>query len=158
MFFIEYSGLVLYLITFSLFATPRTAWMIFLVPDTLSKGFTAQSGALLSTMGGVGTFIGGIIHSPFIDHHILSADQLFVILCISCAVSFLVDPVLNSYALLIVSAVNVGIATGALYSICIVLTKDAVEDEVFLVPAIAWMQFTFGLAKIGGGPLGSNDL
>ena len=154
--FIECPGLIWYLAAFSLYATPYTAWMIFLVPDALSKGFTAQSGALLSTMGGVGTFIGSIAHSPFIDHRILSADQLFVVLCIMCSVSFLVDPYLHSYALLIVSAVNVGITTGALYSICIVLTKDAVKNDVFLVTAIAWMQFTFGLAKIGGGPLAGN--
>ena len=156
--FIEYPGLVRYLTAFSLYATPWTAWMIFLVPDALNKGLTAQSGALLSTMGGVGTFIGRIIHSPFIDHHILSADQLFVILCIMCAVSFLVDPYLDSYALLLVSAVNVGIATGGLYSICIILTKNAVENDVFLVEAIAWMQFTFGLAKIGGGPLAGTSI
>ena len=154
--FIEYPGLLWYLAAFSLYATPWTAWMIFLVPDALSKGFTTQSGALLSTMGGVGTFIGAVAHSPFIDQRILSADQLFVVLCILCSVSFLVDPYLDSYASLIVSAVNVGIATGALYSICIVLTKDVVENDVFLVPAIAWMQFTFGLARIGGGPLAGN--
>ena len=150
--FVEMPIFTVYQTIFALYAIGIATWVVFLVPHGISKGIPAEKAVFLSTIGGLGTIVGRIGHGPLVDYDIIRDDRLFGMLSLMCGITFLVDPLIDSLAILCVLAFIAGTALGARYPLSMTMTKKLVDDDHF-VSAMGWTHFFTGLGKAVGGAL-----
>ena len=148
-----YASFAQYQAMFLIFGVGMGAWVLFLVPDSLDKGISFSAAAFLSTIGGLGHFFGRLIQGLIINCRLVTDLQLFGLMSVTSAISFLADPWLTSYIFLAISAFNVGFATGAQYTLTLSLTKEIVKDDDLVLAAIGWTNLFIGFGKMAGGPL-----
>ena len=142
-----------YQVMFMIFGTALAAWVLFLVPDSLDKGISSSTGAFLSSIGGIGHIFGRLTQGLLVNWGLITELQLFGVMSITCAISFLVDPWISTYILLSISAFNVGFSTGAQYTLSLSITKHIVTESELLLAAMGWTHLFIGIGKMIGGPL-----
>lgn len=148
--FVEMPIFTVFQTMFALYSIGYTTWVVYLVPHGINKGIPAEKAVFLSTVGGLGTIVGRIGYGPLVDYDVISDDRLFAILSLMCGTTFLVDPLIDSLAILCVMALIAGVAIGARYPLSITMTKKLLDDDHF-VSAMGWTFFFTGLGKTAGG-------
>ena len=115
-----------------------TTWVLFLVPDAVSRGFSLTKAVYLSTIGGVGFIIGRIGNGILIDWKLISDINLYTVLMAILAASVSIGTLARTFWVLSVLAFTVGICLGAQYPLAMLLAKAQVEEERWAMSAIAW--------------------
>lgn len=147
--FADNPKLTLFQFIFAMYSVGYSTWVVFLVPHAVNKGTPSDWAVYLSTIGGLGVIIGRIGYGPLVDNGIISDIRLFLILSLLCAVTFLCDPLTDSYSIMCVFALVAGISIGARYPLSISITKSLVDCDAF-ISALGWTHFFTGIGKIFG--------
>ncbi|XP_072022494.1 monocarboxylate transporter 12-B-like [Amphiura filiformis] len=150
--FVDVPKFTLFQAIFALYSIGYTTWIVYLVPHAINKNILPNKAVFLSTVGGFGTVIGRVGYGPLVDYNIISGTRLFATLSFLCAITFLVDPFTDSFAVMCFLAFVAGVSIGARYPISITMTKNLVDEDQF-VSAMGWTHFFTGLGKTIGGPL-----
>ena len=108
-----------------------TAWVVFLIPHGVSKGFPLSRAVYLASFGGIGNVIGRIAQGPIIHKRWLSSIDLTIILGTVNAIVFLVDPLVHRFAILAVNAFIGGLTLGARTTLFVVILKQFIPKDQF---------------------------
>ncbi|XP_022096938.1 monocarboxylate transporter 13-like [Acanthaster planci] len=144
---------LLHLTTWLLLGANFHAWVVFLVPHATTRGIGSTEAAFLSTVGGIGHFIGRVIHPFILDYKITTAFGMFLTLSVLNTLSFFVDRVVgdNCTALMFLAFVNGG-AIGTINLIIISVSKEIYEER-YHVDIFVLGNCLFGAGEILGGYL-----
>ena len=148
--FIEHPMFVVILIADILAGLLFAAWVIFLVPHSVSKGISQKLSAFLSTSGAVGVLVGRLLMGPSIKSGYVTAIQLYIILAFVNAVTFFFDPLGEFFIILIVLAFINGLATGTLVCLSFGCTAEILGEE-HVVEGYSVASLTYPIGSLVGG-------
>ena len=130
-----------------------TAWVVFLIPHGVSKGFPLSRAVFLALFGGIGNVIGRIAQGPIIHKRWLTSIDLTVILGTINAIALLVDPLVNHFTpILAVNAFIGGFSLGARTTLFVVIVKQFFRSDQFPT-ALGSSRFFYSLGEPLGGLL-----
>ena len=129
-----------------------TAWVVFLIPHGVSKGFPLSRAVFLASFGGIGNVIGRIAQGPIIHKRWLTSIDLTVILGTINAIVFLVDPLVNRFTILAVNAFIGGLTLGARTTLFVVIVRQFFRSDQFPT-ALGSSRFFYSLGEPLGGLL-----
>ncbi|XP_072037354.1 monocarboxylate transporter 13-like [Amphiura filiformis] len=146
--------LVTYLAAFCLWSIASAGWVIFLVPYTITLGYSAQTASFLSSIGGVGTLIGRLLTGPLTQRGLVTGRVLFIFLSFGSAGTLILYPFVQSYWVLVVISFLVGLCIGTPTPVVIVMLKELLpSDKDAFTGAIGLHYFALGMGLLSGGPL-----
>ncbi|XP_041453377.1 uncharacterized protein LOC121406416 [Lytechinus variegatus] len=145
-------ALIILQLSFILLTSVHVGWMIFLVPHAVGKGIPIESAVFLSSVGGVGNLIGRIVQGPIVDKRLLTGVQLSILLSIVNAITFAIDPLLQTLPVLCVDAFFSGLCSGALIPLVAICVKEVVPRDRF-ANAIGLVSLSYGVGEPLGGYL-----
>ncbi|XP_038072199.1 monocarboxylate transporter 13-like [Patiria miniata] len=146
---------------FSLFQLPSfvmgavySGWQLFLVPHSVALGYDSQTSSFLSTFGGLGSLVGRLTSGFLTDRDLIKPMDLFILACLLCGVSCLIDPLaVSSLPALAGLATAVGLAIGYTYPLTFVITRDLVGEDERQMAALGWLYLFAGAGQIFGGTI-----
>ena len=120
-------------------------WLIYLVPHAQEKGVAPMQAAFVASVAGVSNIVARATHGLVVDYNILTAAQLLTVASFGSALPMLLDPLMNTYGLLIAGSLSYGLASGVFFPIAVVVIKQTIGMERF-PNALGW---SYGFAGIG---------
>lgn len=145
-------ALIVLQLSFILLTSVHVGWMIFLVPHAIAKGIPLESAVFLSSVGGVGNLIGRIVQGPIVDRRLLTGVQLSILLSIVNAITFAIDPLLQTLPVLCADAFFSGLCSGALIPLVAICVKEVVPRDRF-ANAVGLVSLSYGIGEPLGGYL-----
>ena len=136
-------------------AVTSTAWMIFLIPHGVSKGFPLNRAIFLASLGGFGNVLGRVVQGPIIYKRWMTSIDLILVPTIINAIIFLLDPVSRTFAILAVDAFVCGLTLGCRTTAGMVFLAENAPKEGFAA-IYGWSGFFYGLGEPVGGLLAGN--
>ena len=149
-FFFDHPKFMIILLAEILTGIINTGWVVFLVPHAISKGFSEQLSAFLSSSGAIGVFAGRLMMGPIIQSGHLTAIQLYIILAIINAVVFFLDIISNNFTLLAINAFFNGLATGTLPILSFGASSEILGEE-FAVEGYSFACMVYPIGSVLGG-------
>ena len=98
--FVEKPYRVVMQLYFVILGIMNVAWVIFLVPHMVAKGFSSFKAVYLASFCGLGSLLGRVTQGPIIHREWLNPLDLVILLIAINATIFLLDPLLLSFAVL----------------------------------------------------------
>ncbi|XP_038056610.1 monocarboxylate transporter 12-like [Patiria miniata] len=135
---LEFNFVIMFMLRFALNITFNT-WMVYFVPHLVAKGFSPQVAAALCSPAAVGYLFGTVIWAPFIDRGLVKCTSGIIVSSLALAISFLVDPWVNSVLGMAVISFLLCLFLSALYTLNDVFTKELYEAER-LTSAFGWIR------------------
>ncbi|XP_072174642.1 monocarboxylate transporter 7-like [Diadema setosum] len=127
----------------------NVAWVVFLIPHGVERGFPLSTAVFLAAFGGIGNGVGRIIQGPIIDRKWLSSLDLNLLLSFINCIVFAFDPLTLAFWHLGLAAFVTGVTIGARMSLHVVTLRQYVPPEKFSSAFVF-----FCLAYGTGEPLG----
>ena len=148
-----YPRMISVVITFALDALSYSGWVVFLVPNAITKGYLPSRAVLLATVGGLANIFGRLLTGVFSSRHLISDELSYCFLSAIAAAAFFANNIAYSFsALTVLSAIN-GFCTGAKIVMINLLPKSAVPDDEMVLTGISLVMLASGLAEPIGGLL-----
>nr|XP_054755704.1 monocarboxylate transporter 12-like [Lytechinus pictus] len=129
-----------------------TAWVVFLIPHGVAKGFPLSRAVFLASIGGIGNILGRLGQGPIIYHKWLSSSSLTFICAFINACVLLIDPLIDIYPILAAATFFNGLTLGARTTILVVLTKEILPADHFAA-GYGLVALFYGLGQPLGGLL-----
>ncbi|XP_041465008.1 monocarboxylate transporter 1-like isoform X1 [Lytechinus variegatus] len=129
-----------------------TAWVVFLIPHGVAKGFPLSRAVFLASIGGIGNILGRLGQGPIIYHKWLSSSSLTFICAFINACVLLIDPLIDSYPVLAAATFVNGFTLGARTTVLVVLTKEILPVDNFAT-GYGLVALFYGLGQPLGGLL-----
>ena len=107
------------------------AWVVFLIPHGVSKGYPLSKAVFFASFGGIGNVIGRIGQGPIIHKRWLTSLDLTIILGVANAAVFLIDPLVHSFDILALNAFIGGLTLGARTTLYVVIIKQYFRSDQF---------------------------
>ncbi|XP_072167386.1 monocarboxylate transporter 12-like [Diadema setosum] len=145
------------IVIFASFLTGLTysSWIIFVIPNALSKGIPAGKAVTLATIGGASNILGRLLAGFFSQAKVVPDHFTYAFIHVCAAVAFFLNIVVDSFSLLAVLSVVNGFTCGAGVVLNPLLPKVIVPDS-FFVSAISLAYLNFGIGEgIGGLIMGA---
>ncbi|XP_071841915.1 monocarboxylate transporter 13-like isoform X3 [Apostichopus japonicus] len=120
-------------------------WLIYLIPHAIQRGVSPIDATLIASAAGVSNIIARACHGIVIDWKFLTALQMLTLSCILASATLLLDPLMQTYTLLLVGSLSYGLAGGIIFPVCVVRMKEVVGLDI-LANALGW---SYGFAGIG---------
>ena len=133
-------------------AVTATAWVIFLIPHGVSKGFPLNRAIFLASLGGFGNLLGRVVQGPIIYKRWMTSIDLILVPTMINAIIFLLDPVSKTFAILAVDAFICGLTLGCRTTAGMVFLAENAPKEGFAT-IYGWSGFFYGLGEPVGGLL-----
>ena len=127
-----------------------TAWVIFLIPHGVSKGFSLPRAVFLASLGGFGNALGRIAQGPIIHMGWMTSIDLLILMTVVNAMIFLLDPVFNFFWILGIAAFIGGLTIGSRLTVCVLIIADFAQPETFAT-VIGWSALFYGVGEPIGG-------
>ncbi|XP_071506668.1 monocarboxylate transporter 12-like [Diadema antillarum] len=132
-----------------------SSWIIFVIPNALSKGIPAGEAVTLATIGGASNILGRFLVGFFSQAKVVPDHFTYAFIHVCAAVAFFLNMVVDSFSLLAVLSIVNGFTCGAGVVLHCLLPKVIVLDS-FLVAAISLAYLSFGIGEgIGGFLMGA---
>ncbi|XP_022105069.1 monocarboxylate transporter 12-like [Acanthaster planci] len=126
-----------------------TTWLLYFVPHLQVKGFSPQVAASICSAGAVGSLIGSIIWSPFVDRGLITSTSGMVLSSLALTLSFVLDPWVTDFISCLAVTLAFGVFASSVYTLVDVMTKEILGKER-LVSAFGWMRAFFLPRLIAG--------
>ncbi|XP_072018414.1 monocarboxylate transporter 12-like [Amphiura filiformis] len=130
----------------------QMAWLIYLVPNVISKGVPILQASFISTSAGVGDLIGRLLPGVFssMSGHEISSKTVWTFgMCIT-TVSFALDTMVELYSGMMVLGFFQGLGIGMTSSSTNVVLFDEFGKER-LINSMGWVRGISGFGRIVGG-------
>ncbi|XP_038074047.1 monocarboxylate transporter 12-like [Patiria miniata] len=129
-------------------------WMIYYVSQAEAKGFSPHDAVTFTTAGGVGNVVSKILLGVIVDKSLLKLRPVIALMITLISSVFLITPWINSYWLMMVTAVIYCSGHGAIASLNDLYTRELLGTDL-LACAFAWMElvtaiFSFSLGFFPG--------
>ncbi|XP_072180638.1 monocarboxylate transporter 6-like [Diadema setosum] len=148
--FRQFPAFIVLGITFIFGFVPYSSWIIFVIPNALSKGIVLRHAVLLATFGGSANILGRLLIGPFSRAQVFPDYLIFCVLHLCSACAFLLNIVVESFAGLAMLSVASGLTIGASTVLNSVLAKSFVSEE-YEIKALAIFYLAAGSGEILGG-------
>ncbi|XP_071494659.1 monocarboxylate transporter 12-B-like [Diadema antillarum] len=148
--FRQFPAFIVLGISFMFGFVPYSSWIIFVIPNALSKGIVLQHAVLLATFGGSANILGRLFIGPFSRAQLFPDYLAFCVLHLCSASAFLLNIVVESFAGLAMLSVASGLTIGASTVLNSVLAKSFVSEE-YEIKALAIFYLAAGSGEILGG-------
>ncbi|XP_071506651.1 monocarboxylate transporter 12-like [Diadema antillarum] len=145
------------IIVFASFFTGVTysSWIIFVIPNALSKGIPAGEAVTLATIGGASNILGRFLVGFFSQAKVVPDHFTYAFIHVCATVAFFLNIAVDSFSLLAIMSVVNGFTCGAGIVLNSLLPKVIVQDS-FLVAAISLAYLGLGIGEgIGGFLMGA---
>ena len=126
------------------------AWLLYYVPHMQAKGFSPQTATTMCSAAAVGYLIGTVIWAPALDRGLLKCSTAIIISSLALSLSFIGDPWVNSVWASVISALNCGTFSSAMYTLSDVFVKEAFGTER-LTSAFGWIRPFFFIPRFLAG-------
>ncbi|XP_072020420.1 monocarboxylate transporter 2-like [Amphiura filiformis] len=130
----------------------QMAWVIYLVPNVISKGVSSLSASLISTTAGIGVGVGqllpGIVTS--VTNNYLSSRTLWTIGITITSVTLVIDALVDSYVAMLILGACQGLGSGMMVVTYRVVLYDEFGKER-LVNSMGWVRGIGGFSRVIGG-------
>ena len=146
----------MYLIAWFVNGMVYSSWLLYLIPHAVSRGIGSQQASFLATVGGLGNLVVRLIHGPAIDHGLVTASGLLILLSLIDAMAFFLDTVAgNDFVVLVLLATINGATLGTIGILAMPVAQDVLSGDLFLKGFYLTLPFfAFGEA-FGGGFAGT---
>ncbi|XP_071506666.1 monocarboxylate transporter 12-like [Diadema antillarum] len=146
-----------FIIVFASFFTGVTysSWIIFVIPNALSKGIPAGEAVMLATIGGASNILGRFLAGFFSQAKVVPDEFTYAFIHVCAAVAYFLNFVVDSFSLLAALSIVNGFTCGAAAVLTPLFPKVIVPDS-FLVEAISLAYLSLGIGEgIGGLAMGA---
>ena len=132
----------------------QMAWLIYLVPNVVSKGIPLLQASFISTTAGVGDFIGRLIPGIFanLTCHQVPSLTVWTLGMSLTTMSLMLNAIVESYVGMMILGCFQGLGLGMMYSSTNVVLFDEFGKER-LVNSMGWARGISGIGRIVGGVL-----
>ena len=132
----------------------QMAWLIYLVPNVVSKGVPDLKASFVATTAGAGDIIGrllpGVFSSCSVQEVSISSKTVWTAGMCILALSFALDALMESYTAMMVLGIFQGLGLGMTYSSTNVVLYDEFGKDR-LVNAMGWVRGFGGVGRLIGG-------
>ncbi|XP_072167385.1 monocarboxylate transporter 12-like [Diadema setosum] len=145
------------IVIFASFLTGLTysSWIIFVIPNALSKGIPPGEAVTLATIGGASNILGRFLVGFFSQAKLVPDHFTYAFIHVCAAVAFFSNIVVDSFSLLAVLSVINGFTCGAGIVMDPLLSKIVVPEN-FFVAAMSLSYLNVGIGEgIGGYLMGA---
>ncbi|XP_072178173.1 monocarboxylate transporter 12-like [Diadema setosum] len=150
--FHEFPAFIVMGIAFIFSAISYSSWIIFVIPNALSKGIVLQHAVLLATFGGSANIAGRLL-SGFVSRANIIPDYVIYCVVLLCSASaFLLNIVVDSFAGLAMLSIANGFTNGASVVLGSVVAKSFVSGE-YEMKALAIFYSAVDLGEICSGAM-----
>ncbi|XP_041465005.1 monocarboxylate transporter 12-like isoform X2 [Lytechinus variegatus] len=129
-----------------------SAWVVFLIPHGVAKGFPLSRAVFLASIGGIGNILGRLGQGPIIYHKWLLSSSLTFICAFINACVLLIDPLIDNYLVLGTATFVNGLTIGARTTILTILAKELLPVDRFAT-GYGLVALFYGLGQPLGGLL-----
>ncbi|XP_071499226.1 monocarboxylate transporter 7-like [Diadema antillarum] len=137
-------------IFFSLGGLINVAWVVFLIPHGVERGYPLSTVVFLAAFGGIGNAVGRIIQGPIVDRKWLSSLDLNLLLAFTNCIVFAFDPLTLAFWHLGLAAFITGVTIGARMSLHVVTLRQYIPPEKFS-SAFVFFCLAYGIGEPLGG-------
>ncbi|XP_030848690.1 monocarboxylate transporter 12-B-like [Strongylocentrotus purpuratus] len=109
----------------------NTAWVIYLIPHGVSKGFPLSQAVFLALYGSIGQCIGRVGQGLLVDRNWVTSVELTIICSIVGAFTLCLDPLFHNFEIICTLAFIGGLVNGARVSLTVVIVKQFIPRERF---------------------------
>ncbi|XP_072174655.1 monocarboxylate transporter 7-like [Diadema setosum] len=128
----------------------NVAWVVFLIPHGVERGYPLPTAVFLAAFGGIGNGVGRIIQGPIIDRKWLSSVDLNLLLTLTNCIVFAFDPLTLAFWHLGLASFVTGVTVGARMSLHVVTLRQYVPPEKFS-SAFVFCSLANGIGEPLGG-------
>ncbi|XP_072050273.1 monocarboxylate transporter 13-like [Amphiura filiformis] len=98
---------------------------------------------------GMGSLVSRLAQGYIIDHQLMSVSSLTTLSQTLCGTACVLNPISNSFTVLVISAIVLGLGSGVMSSVLPILAKDYAGRE-HISGALGWILFSTGVGIILG--------
>ena len=146
--------LFFYLTSMALHQLVNTGWVLFLNLYVISSGFSPQTAAFLSSIGGGGNLVGRLAVGPFMDRTRISGRMMFFCFSVGATLTMVCYPLQDIYWVLALISFFAGLCLGSATPVFVVIMKEVFHDDsAGFTGAVGLQYMTRGIGMFAGGPI-----
>ena len=150
--------LIFYLTAMALHQLVNTGWVLFLNLYAISIGFSPQTAAFLSALGGGGNLVGRLAVGPFMDRTRISGRMMFFCFAVGATLTMVCYPFADIYWTLALISFFAGLFLGAATPVFVAIMKEVFHDDsAGFTGAVGLQYMTRGMGMFAGGPITGED-